>query len=215
MNKRIWIALALSLLLAGPGLSRAASPKAKKPDTRIGDEWVYTVTANGHYLGKRQYTVLGEGSFRGQPALKIDSKLIEVRSEKVKVFLEDSEVFFTPKGAWIGERRGPGRMDYAEPPLPVTLWPLEVGKKWKATVSLYFELFDLPHEYNRFKVLSYGPLTVPAGTFEAFHLERRSPRTTMNYWYAPAVKNIIKYQGVDWRDDLNYVVELESFDLKK
>ncbi len=35
----------------------------------------------------------------------------------------------------------------------------------------------------------------------------------MNYWYAPKVKNIVKYQGVDWRDDLNYVVELESYDL--
>jgi hypothetical protein len=205
--------LAAGLLLALPGLSLGASPKAKQPATHVGDQWLYSVTANGHYLGKRSYTVAGKAEFRGQPALKIASELVEVRSEKVKEFIENSDVFFSPKGAWIGERRGPGRMDYAEPPLPVTLWPLEVGKKWTATVSLYFELFDLPQEFNRFQVLSFGLLTVPAGTFEAFHVERRSSRTTMNYWYAPKVKNIIKYEGVDWRDDLNYVVELVSYTL--
>ena len=115
----------------------------------------------------------------------------------------------------MGESRGTGRVDYAEPPLPMTLWPLKVGKRWSPTVSLYFELFDRPQEPNRFKVVAYGPVTVPAGTFETFHLERRSPEATMFYWYAPKVKNIVKYQGVDWSEDLNYVVELVSYKLKE
>jgi hypothetical protein len=213
MTKHLWTALAVALLLSLPSASQGASPKAEQPKTQVGDAWLYSVTANGHYLAKRRFTVAGKGEFRGQPALRISSELTEVRSPKVKEFLEDGEIFFTPKGAWLGESRGPGRSDYAEPPLPVTLWPLKVGKKWTATVSLYFELKDIPNEYNRFEVLSYGPLKVPAGTFDAFHVERRSHRTTMNYWYAPKVKNIIKYQGVDWRDDLNYVIELVDYKL--
>jgi hypothetical protein len=180
----------------------------------VGDEWTYAITANGHYLGLRRYRVAGTSTFRGKRALRVVSTLVEARSDKVRTFLEDSELFFTPEGAWIGERRAPGREDYAEPPLPLTLWPLRVGKKWQATVSFYFELFDLPHEKNWFRVLGYGPVTVPAGTFLAFHLERRSRNQTMNYWYAPEVRNIVKYQGVDWRDDLNYLVELVGFRLQ-
>lgn len=213
MTTRFFVALAASLFIAAPAWGGPGRPTADQPAVRVGDEWTYAITADGHYLGKRSYTVAGKTTFRGQPALRITSKLVEARSEKVKEFIEDSELFFTPEGAWMGERRGPGRADYTVPPLPMTLWPLEVGKRWSATVSFYFELFNLPHEENWFKVVAYGPVTVPAGTFDTFHLERRTRSSTIFYWYAPKVRNIVKYEGVDWRDDLNYVVELVGYRL--
>ncbi|MFQ6672184.1 MAG: hypothetical protein ACE5KY_02695 [Candidatus Tectimicrobiota bacterium] len=209
-----WTVLVAGLVAAAVGWAAETRSTAQQPVLQVGDEWTYAVTANGHYLGKRRFTVAGTATFRGQPALRITSTLVEVRSEKVREFIEDSDLFFTPEGAWIGERRGPGRTDYVEPPLPMTRWPLAVGKRWSATVSFYFELFNLPQEENRFRVVANGPITVPAGTFETFHLERRSRGSTMFYWYAPAVKNIVKYKGVDWHDDLNYVVELVSYRLK-
>ena len=210
-----WIVLAASLAAAASAWAGTPRPAAQQPVHEVGDEWTYTITANGFYLGKRRYSVAGTTTFRGQPALRITSTLVEARSDKVKQFLEDGELFFTPAGAWMGERRGPGRFDYAEPPIPLIRWPLAVGSRWEATVSLYFELFNLSQEPYRFRVVGYGPVTVPAGTFEAYRLEWRTNEATTFYWYAPAVESMIRYKGVDWREDLNYVVELVSYRLKE
>ena len=94
-----WIVLAASLVATASAWAGPGRPAAQQPVHEVGDEWTYTVTANGFYLGKRRYSVVGKTTFRGQPALRITSKLVEARSEKVKQFLEDSELFFTPAGS--------------------------------------------------------------------------------------------------------------------
>lgn len=214
--------LVVSLFMAASAWAQGGQPTAQKPLMQVGDEWIYTITSNGLYMGKRRQTFAGTTTYRGQPAERITSKLIDVRSEMVRGFLEDSDHFYTPAGAWIGERLGPGREDYAEPPLPMTPWPLEVGKRWSAIISYYLELDNIPQVQNRFQIIAYESVTVPAGTFKAFHLQHRAfhpefpaSGSTMHYWYAPAVKNMVKYKGVDSHSGFNYVMELLSYRVKE
>ncbi len=216
------VVLVVSFFMAASAWAQETRPTAQQPVRQVGDEWTYTIVSNGLYMGKRRHMFGGTATYRHQSAFRITSRLLDVRSEKVRAFLEDSDHFYTPAGAWIGERLGPGREDYAEPPLPITLWPLEVGKRWSATVSYYLEVDNIPQVQNRFRVIAYESVTVPAGTFEAFHLEHRAfhpeyptSGSSMDYWYAPAVKNMVKYKGVDWHSGFNYVMELVSYRVKE
>ena len=213
--------LVVSLLMAASAWAQEGHPAAHKPLKQVGDAWTYDVTANGLYLGKRRYTYAGETSFRGKPALHLVSKLIEARSDRVKSFMEDSDFFLTPEWAWFGRNLGPGRNDYAEPPLPLVKWPLGVGKQWSDIVSFYFEYDDFPQVQTRFQVIAYETVTVPAGTFEAFRLNYRGfhpefpgSGTVIDYWYSPQVKSIVKYRGILWFENIDFLLELVSYQLK-
>src|SRR6266567_5717341 len=78
----------------------------------------------------------------------------------------------------------------------MVLWPLEVGKKWspgytrerpiaRQTDDMLLDCRIDPEE----------SVTVPAGTFRAFHvvcLNRRSGSLNVEQWYAPEVGNMVK-----------------------
>lgn len=75
-------------------------------------------------------------------------------------------------------------------------FPLFVGKTWKHTYVNSGTSRD-----SRYKVVAYQPVTTPAGTFDAFKIEGLDQRWDRPYgiivtlWYAPAVKNIVKFAG--------------------
>ncbi len=215
------LVLVASFFMTVSAWAQEGLPSAQKPIMKVGDEWTYGVTANGLYLGKRSYTFVGKTTFRGKPALHLASKLVEASSDRVKPFMEDSDLFLTPEGAWFGRNLGPGRNDYAEPPLPLFRWPMEVGKQWSDTVSFYFEYDNFPQLQTRFQVIAYETVTVPAGTFKAFrlhykgfHPEFPGSGTVIDYWYSPQVKSIVKYRGILWFENIDFLYELVSYQLK-
>lgn len=213
----------ISLLLsASAGEAQSAGPTAQLPTYQTGEEWIYSVTANGYPMGQRRYRVEGEATFRGQPALRVTSRIVEGSPERARTFTQDSDLFLTPELVWLGRQREKSSAEYTEPPVPMFHWPMEVGQKWSDTISFYLEDADFPQTQTRFQVLGYESVDVPAGTFEAYHLKFRGYHpefpgnaTVIDYWYAPAVKSIVKYQGILWFENVDFHLELVRYKLKE
>jgi hypothetical protein len=92
--------------------------------------------------------------------------------------------------------------------LPQVKFPLAIGEKWDTRYDWlngsYFGTIS-----KGCKVAAFETVKVPAGKFEAFRIEvfgwnkdksrvgsvNGDLKLTETYWYAPAVKRIIKYQG--------------------
>lgn len=116
--------------------------------------------------------------------------------------------------------------------VPMTDWswhydfPLYVGKKWEKMVTGYDAGHSLRDYLYTYRVISYENVTVPAGTFNAFKIEReqKSMRgigdSVITYkWYSPEVKNEIKLQYGpvygSWHISGGQGYELKSFKLAK
>jgi hypothetical protein len=87
-------------------------------------------------------------------------------------------------------------------------FPLAVGKSWRHSYVRVIRRAVPPTPPEEEMIIeatvkSYERITVPAGSFAAFRIEstiRSVTRDTLpplyeTYWYAPAVKAVIKYQG--------------------
>jgi len=75
-------------------------------------------------------------------------------------------------------------------------WPYEVGKTWNASVHVVAGVLDEVTELEN-KVLGVENITVPAGTFECYHVATYEPTSPDNYtfehWFnATAVKSVVK-----------------------
>jgi hypothetical protein len=98
----------------------------------------------------------------------------------------------------IGTIKGGKVTRIQRPEFAMFSWPLWVGKTWDTAHStVNFERnggggWLTPHR----KVAAYEDVTVPAGTFKAFRIEQTPgsgySADSSTYWYAPAVKVIVK-----------------------
>lgn len=87
-----------------------------------------------------------------------------------------------------------------DPPFNIIDFPLSVGKIWisptiaNITFFIYLEnVIDISDSKNIplpgiFKCMDKGDISVPAGTFEAFHIKGLA----IEFWYSKIVRNIIK-----------------------
>jgi hypothetical protein len=91
-------------------------------------------------------------------------------------------------------------------------WPLAVGKEWEATYTLE-NLREGTTETRswRYRVDAVDMVTVPAGTFQAFHLTGKDStgKLVREYWYAPDLKGLVKQRvfhpyGVENRELVEY-----------
>ncbi len=98
-----------------------------------------------------------------------------------------------------------------QPYYPSYSFPLWVGKTWKGKVA--FESTDQPgkevHVELQGRVVGYESVTVPAGTFFALKIELGGPYRARNLegswtgriedtlWYAPQVRNAVRYEYKD------------------
>jgi len=80
-------------------------------------------------------------------------------------------------------------------------WPLEVGKQYEATLHLNprNNVGGVNEYHQTWKVEAYEPVTVPAGTFDAFRIRGSQCNVTQRnrcgdflVWYSPRVKNWVK-----------------------
>ncbi|GAG09105.1 unnamed protein product, partial [marine sediment metagenome] len=95
-------------------------------------------------------------------------------------------------------------------------WPYEVGKTWSASVRVVAGPLDIITELE-VKVLGVETITVPAGTFECYHIVAYEPTSPDNYtfehWFnADDVKSVVKmidrflWAGVEVRELTSYSV---------
>jgi len=187
--------LALAVL-AGPVLAQ----KADRPGVKVGDRWLFEtrIGAAGVKSSNRDWVVTSvtaariEGTENGQP-LMLTPDLNNIESPRRK----DSD-------------------------LRLLSFPLAVGKKWSFTDDFVVVAVGLPGRANcTAAVVVYEKVRVPAGEFDAFRLDAKCSRvtegsigeTTYKYWYAPAVRAVVKTESRDTSMGLT-TVELAAFKLQ-
>lgn len=125
-----------------------------------------------------------------------------------------------------GNPKGSARRTY-QPHMLLLSFPLSVGKSWGAEYDLLRSDGRDNHVTMSVKVLAFEKVTVPAGTFDAFKLKyhayyrRQGEKGTGTqdsvYWYAPAVKRIVKeeYRETTFsgRNYDQFINQLESYKL--
>lgn len=114
------------------------------------------------------------------------------------------------RGTWV---RGEPRM---------FSFPLFVGKRWDFAYSFGSQDVDRGHQRYAVEVLGVETVTVPAGTFKAlklrgvgawFNLRAGAEGSgTFTVWYAPVVKNLVKWGYVD--RSTNSMRELVEFQVR-
>jgi len=182
----------------------AIAQSVDRPDVKVGDQWKFAVyytvpstTPNRTWVITSVTATGIEGTENGEP-LRLTRDLNVIESPRSK----DSN---------------PGLLNF----------PLVVGKRWQYESDWEFKPKKSSGKATvDVVVLAYERVTVPAGEFDAFKLSARealsgtSPigsqyagETTRTYWYAPAVRAIVK--SVSHNPYLGpSTVELVGFELR-
>jgi hypothetical protein len=101
---------------------------------------------------------------------------------------------------------------------PLYDWPLEVGKKWKYEKNWTSQDGTKGTQSQDVEILSFKEETVEAGTFMAYTIQYKGKITNSRgysadandvWWYAPAIKNFIKFTQT--QDDFLYEEELIKY----
>jgi hypothetical protein len=102
-----------------------------------------------------------------------------------------------------------------EPPLRDLSFPLEVGKTWNQDYVGYTADDNVRWTSSAtWEVVAYESVTVAAGTFDAYRIERSETTGPETYratlhstsWWAPSVKALVKYV----HDDQLWNLEMQS-----
>jgi hypothetical protein len=162
--------VSLILLLMVPGISFSEDQVAEKPTYSEGDYWT---------LVNRNKSKEVKHSFLREEEDKIVCGLDE--SDRTRDIYFKARIKSPPLGY----------------PDPIIDFPLTVGKKWeyefKSTSGEQYK------RRSKYTVEAYEPVTVPAGTFQAFKITMITETIGSfkasekdQYWYCPEVKYIVK-----------------------
>jgi len=207
-------------------------PDGAVPTWSVGDTWVYDCSyenPGGLYelhTCELTVTVTGEETMEGEAAYKASgifepASIVEAADLPLVLHIGTAEIW-TSKAHLVYVKM---QSDIAElPGLPSTVfwtlsgdygWPFEVGKTWSYTTRVVAGPLDIITEMET-KVLGMETITVPAGTFECYHLvayEAGSPGTYTNeYWFNADVKSNVKeierslWKGEEIRELSSYSV---------
>jgi hypothetical protein len=176
----------------------AADQSAPSPTLKVGDRWVYNVTA-GVGLSKTTYQETREVT------------AVDASGIKVKVTGKNSEgKDFTR----VDELASPGEVRYGSPcvdepyrfqtPLQRVQFPIVPGERSSKWVDVIAEPSGTKGQFNYyFHTLNWDKQSVPAGTFDAIRVDvlmmlddatafRNATTCNFIYWYSPAVKNTVR-----------------------
>ena len=152
------------------------------PTWTVGDEWSY-----------RWQSPEGKGTFvwvvdRFDKADGIDSVVIRSGSRESFYRLEDGALRHSTLNGRVETR--------FDPPLLSLPFPLEVGKRWNPEFTRESPIARQTTEILlECRVDGEETMTVPAGTFQTFHVicnNQRSKSLNFELWYAPDVGNMVK-----------------------
>jgi hypothetical protein len=98
------------------------------------------------------------------------------------------------------------------PPLRHNQWPLRVGNSWLQEVVIEYSTGRRIAGRLKADVVSYEPITVPAGTFMTFKLVLSLSGTRFaEVWYAPEARTSARSIAYDSRGTQQVVTELLDF----
>lgn len=174
------------------------APVAEAPTRNVGDEWTYLQT--------------GQGVRHATKVVGIEGDLLVItrsdRPPEYRAYLNRNLTVVKAAGgeASVGWRF----LDF----------PLFAGKSWSYTSEAQNPRTRAWYSYNNVAtVLAHEEIAVPAGKFQAFKIRHQSSTPywlgETVYWYASAVKAIVKIQDVSqnfWTSPTD--TELISFSLK-
>ena len=171
------ILLAGLALLTCPTPALAQKPRAERPTYTVGEKWI---RSDGVY-----------------DLIRIEKDLYIFAAEGGR------EIHLTKDLTVAKARRGQEIMEF-DPP-PSFGWPLEVGKEGWGVRSTIWRSSGVSARVSVFwKVEAYEAVRVAGGTFKAFkivqtidgtgHISYR-PRWQLESWYAPEVRQFVKYEG--------------------
>jgi hypothetical protein len=152
-------------------------PSAPAPIWERGYEWKY-----------RWSSLQGSGTFVWEVAR--DELTSDVPQYVVKTGTREI-VYRKADLAWLMERVGGAVETRATPASLGFTWPLAVGKEWEQTYTWENPGQGRTEERTRrYKVEGLVTVTVPAGTFQAFHVTSKDQtgRLVTEYWYSPEVR---------------------------
>jgi hypothetical protein len=189
------------VLPAGTPASRPPVPTAAlAPTWARGDEWTYRWTSP---RGAGTFTrVIQDGdTLDGRPCYAM-------RSGTRVIYYTQADL------GWVMEKVAGAVEVRATPPEQRFVWPLVVGKVWEVFAHVEWPLARSTEErHRRVRVEGWESVTVPAGTFGAFHLVATDPIGVVKHelWYAPDVKWMVRERlqfpyGVEDRQLVKYIV---------
>jgi hypothetical protein len=196
----------------GVAEDRAARPAENPtPAIKVSDSWTYQVF-----------------DATGAPAGRIIAVAVQVQDTSVRVqyriegsLNKTADDVFDSEGRMIQEGNPfTGEVVRFSPPRIISAWPLGPGKEW--TVDTRAQAADWNCELrNRYKVIGWEKVTVPAGTFDAIKVTWTadirqgswrdgttfSGTETGTYWHLPKARAVarIDYEntlGVKYRREL-------------
>ena len=107
----------------------------------------------------------------------------------------DLEHYFTLDLRWAAAVQTNKVVSRMVPPQPWFTWPLEVGRRW-AHEATFEEGTTKRAESERFSVVAFEAIQVPAGRFDAFKVVREAGNGDGDeYWYAPKVRFYARWIG--------------------
>jgi hypothetical protein len=191
--------LILTLVLLGCAADRMQpaplthTVQCDAPVWEVGDTWQHVVP-NGKYSEVR---VIGKDTFNKEEIYVLENKFEN----------SNSGVSTRTLGIRVEIDKVTGSK---QKPIATSQWeyefPLYLGKKWNRTVTGRGGFGGISSEnyFYTYKVTAYEDVTVQAGTFKAFKIEREQKSMLtgssliMLTWYSPQVKNYVKqnYAGV-------------------
>jgi hypothetical protein len=159
-------------------------PPLERPAFAVGDRWVFTGPS-----GRSEMTYQGR---RG------DTLVFQVVFQPTSGTPVRGETLYSAELSHVKEARVENRPDDGE-----LRFPLAVGRSWRhqfvRTVSQGGASSKEEHVSVEAKVAAYERIRVPAGELDAFRIESivTSPSLSQKatYWYAPAVRTVIRYRA--------------------
>ena len=187
MRRAALVALAVALggCAAGSSLALPSPAPVERPSLASGDRWQF-VDAHGGivtitYQGPRGETGLFERVRTTQDAPPVRS---EAMLSADLALVRDRDIEYQPDDGMLR-------------------FPLAVGRSWRHQFVRVVHRGGMPDREEAMvieaTVRAYERIQVPAGMLEAFRVESviHEPGVALNatYWYAPAVKTIVRYHA--------------------
>jgi hypothetical protein len=188
----------LLLLLAGcqssfpPALNAPA--QAESPKLSVGDSWVYRYSDG--------FTQQTRGNFTHTiTAIAGDVVTVEIKSADGRLVRTDR---YTRDWNWLEHPMTNLQPFKFEPAYPALSFPLASGKSWGVATRATDVANGENYDFGRIegKASDWQRVTVPAGAFDAIHVQRtayagtQTSERSQDYiterdWYAPAVNNMV------------------------
>ena len=211
---RIFSICSAFLLLFATGVAaQQSSVRIDRPGVKVGDTWMYN-TLNG-WNAELDYVSVNSVKEIAKDGILMESTPLGMDSvSKVRRTLDFNLVSID----------APGFTQRALPYYPNYEFPLEVGKTWQRDVDLNSTKTPDKRVKARLegKVVGWESVTVPAGTFRALKIVVSGWYRASNLdgswggriedvlWYAPEVRNAVRYEYRDTVETAPYSAEIHE-----